>query len=240
MLATPGSKSLADPEDVAGTVEEAITTRQSIRRFLPKPVPRGTVEHLLSLASRAPSGTNIQPWRVYALAGRKKADLSATILDAHYNSPDDHSEEYKYYPARIPEPYLSRRRKVGWDLYGILGIEKGNGEKMRAQHARNYMFFDAPVGMIFTIERIMEIGSWLDYGTFLQNIMIAARGLGLHTCPQAAFAKYHTIISKHLDIPENEMVVCGMSLGYADFSAPENDLVTEREPIGNFTRFFDL
>jgi len=198
------------------------------------------VEHLLALASRAPSGTNTQPWRVYVLAGKKKANLSTAILDAHYNSPDDHAEEYNYYPARITEPYLSRRRKVGWDLYGLLGIEKGDTEKMHAQHARNYLFFDAPVGMIFTIERNMEVGSWLDYGSFLQNIMIAARGLGLHTCPQAAFAKYHAIIEDHLGIPESEMVICGMSLGYADLAAPENDLVTEREPVQNFVNFIDF
>ena len=135
---------------------------------------------------------------------------------------------------------MARRRKVGWDLYGLLDIEKGNKEKMHAQHGRNFLFFDAPVGLIFTIDRALQVGSWLDYGMFLENIMVAARGLGLHTCPQAAFANYHAIIREQLGISEDEVVVCGMSLGYADPDAIENTLVTEREPVEGFTTFFDF
>ncbi len=123
---------------------------------------------------------------------------------------------------------MARRRKIGWDLYGLLGIEKGNKDKMHAQHRRNFMFFDAPVGMMFTIDRALQIGSWLDYGMFLQNIMVAARGLGLHTCPQAAFANYHGIIREQLGIPGDEVVICGMSMGTADADAIENTLVSER------------
>jgi len=223
------------------SVEDAIDSRRSIRRFLPDPVARETVEEILTLASRAPSGTNIQPWKVTVVTGAKKDDLSADILKAHDNNPgkpgDEFQREYDYYPTKFTEPYLGRRRKVGWDLYGLLGIGREDKDKMHAQHGRNYVFFDAPVGLFFTIERHLAIGSWLDYGMFLQNIMLAARGKGLHTCPQAAFANYHTIIRQHLGIPEDEVVICGMSLGYADPEAIENTLVTEREPVSGFCRF---
>ena len=225
--------------DIAETVEEAIASRRSIRRFLPTPVSRETVTELLALASRAPSGSNIQPWRVTVIGGETKAALSAAILEAH-DGGEKHEREYDYYPLEFPEPYLSRRRKIGWDLYGLLGIEKGDKDKMHAQHGRNFKFVDAPVGLFFTIDRMLEIGSWLDFGMFLENIMIAARGKGLHTCPQAAFANYHGIIRERLGIPEDEVVICGMSLGYADPDAIENTLVTEREPVENFATFIDF
>ena len=195
------------------------------------------------MASRAPSGTNIQPWKVYVVAGEAKAALSATILEA-YDSVRDGDEkferEYNYYPLEFTEIHLARRRKIGWDLYGLLGIAKGEKDKMHAQHRRNFMFFDAPVGLVFTIDRALQIGSWLDYGMFLQNIMVAARGLGLHTCPQAAFANYHVLIREQLGIPEDEVVICGMSLGTADAEAIENTLVTEREPVEGFATFIDF
>ena len=222
-------------------VDHAITSRQSIRAFLPTPVPRAMVEEILSIASRAPSGTNTQPWRVTVLTGAARQRLVDAILAA-YNDPAQraqHSEEYAYYPTRWVEPYLGRRRKIGWDLYGLLGIGREDKARMHAQHGRNYAFFDAPVGMIFTIDRVMEQGSWLDYGMFLQNIMIAARARGLDTCPQAAFTQFHRVIANELAIPDNEMVVCGMSLGYADTRKGENMLVTEREPVAGFARFFE-
>ncbi len=232
--------SIADLVPAAETVEQAIKTRRSIRRFLPDPVDRATVERLLALASQAPSGTNMQPWRVYAVAGEAREALSKAILDAHNADHSEDEREYNYYPLSFPEPYKGRRRKVGWDLYGLLGIEKGDRGRMHAQHGRNYEFFDAPVGLMFTIDRFLEIGSWLDYGMFLQNIMIAARGMGLHTCPQAAFAPYHKIIREQLEIPEEEIVICGISLGKMDPDAPENGLVTEREPVEAFTTFIGL
>ena len=150
-----------------------------------------------------------------------------------------HAEEYPYYPREWVAPYIDRRRKVGWDLYSLLGLTRENKAGMAAQHARNYAFFDAPVGLIFTIDRIMEQGSWLDYGMFLQNIMVAARGRGLDTCPQAAFTQYHRIIADQLALPENEMVVCGMALGWADPDRIENTLLTEREPSSSFARFIE-
>ena len=221
------------------TVEDAITSRRSVRRFLPDPVDRETVERLLAIAARAPSGTNIQPWRVYAVAGEAKAELSAAILEV-YDGDENPEREYNYYPLEFTDVHLARRRKVGWDLYGLLDIAKGEKDKMHAQHGRNFLFFDAPVGLMFTIDRALQIGSWLDYGMFLQNIMVAARGMGLHTCPQAAFANYHATIREQLGIPENEVVVCGISLGYADPDAIENTLVTEREPVKGFTTFLDF
>ena len=222
-------------------VDHAITTRQSVRAFLPTPVARETVEQILTVAARAPSGTNTQPWRATVLTGAAKQRLSDEIL-AVYNDADErrqHTEEYAYYPTKWVDPYLARRRKIGWDLYGLLGIGREDKAKMHAQHGRNYVFFDAPVGVIFTIERILEQGSWLDFGMFLQNVMVAARARGLDTCPQAAFTQFHRVIARELELPESEMVVCGMSLGYADMSKIENTLVTEREPVSGFARFVD-
>jgi len=220
----------------AASVEAAITTRRSIRAFLPTPVPRETVERILDVAARAPSGTNMQPWRVHVLTGEPKQRLSGALVAEHMaGAPTD--AEYRYYPAEFPEPYLSRRRKVGWDLYTLLGIARGETDKMRRQHARNFEFFGAPVGMIFTIDRHLEIGSWLDYGMFLQNITVAARGHGLDTCPQAAFSGHQRTIRDQLGIPGQEIVVCGMSLGYADPDAVENTLVTERVAARDFTTF---
>ena len=220
------------------SAEEAIRSRRSIRAFLPTPVPDETVSRILELAARAPSGSNIQPWRVRVLRGAPLAALTAE-LHALSLSGDRGAEEYAYYPRKWREPYLARRRKVGWALYGALGIGKTDTGRMREQHARNFLFFDAPVGLIFTIDRDMEAGSWLDYGMFLQNIMIAARGVGLDTCPQAAFMLYSTVIAERLSIPDTEMVICGMALGHADLSAPENRFETVREPLENFAHFID-
>ncbi len=226
------------PESIAA-VDAAITSRRSIRAFLPTPVPRALVEEILAVAARAPSGTNAQPWRVHVLTGESKARLSAR-LRAAYDDPAEratHAEEYAYYPTEWKPPYIDRRRKVGWDLYGLLGIGKADKARMHAQHRRNYDFFDAPVGLIFTIDRVMQQGSWLDYGMFLQNIMVAARARGLDTGPQAAFTQFHRVIAAELGLPPEEMVVCGMALGHEDPAAVENRLVTEREPVAGFTRF---
>lgn len=220
----------------ASHVDHAIRSRRSIRRFLPTPVPRKTVEELLALASRAPSGTNVQPWKVYALAGKDKAALSAAILAKH-DGPGMDGREFDYYPTEWADPWLSRRRKIGLDLYGLLGIGKDDKARMKVQMGRNYQFFDAPVGLVFTMDKSLGRGMFLDYGMFLANIMTAARARGLDTCAQAAFADYHQTIREVLGIPENELVVCGMSLGFADPDAPENRLVTEREPVENFTEF---
>jgi nitroreductase len=222
-------------------VDAAITSRRSLRAFLPTPVAREDIEQILQVAGRAPSGTNTQPWKVYVLQGQRKQQLSSAILAA-YSDPEQasqHKEEYAYYPQEWVSPYIDRRRKVGWDLYSLLGLTRDNKAGMAAQHAKNYDFFGAPVGLIFTIDRVMEQGSWLDYGMFLQNIMIAARARGLDTCPQAAFTQYHRIISAQLQLPQSETVVCGMSLGVADLSQIENSLITERMPLTEFVKFVE-
>ena len=223
-------------DDIAA-VDRAITTRRSLRRFLPTPVPRATIAEILAVASRAPSGTNMQPWRVHVLAGARKQALSEALLRAHCDEQDEHAEEHRYYPAEWYEPYLGRRRRIGWDLYGLLGIERADKKAMHRQHGRNYLFFDAPVGLIFTIDRGLERGSWLDYGMFLQNVMVAARARGLDTCPQVSFLKFHRVIERELSLAPEESVICAMSLGHADPDAPENRLITEREPVAAFARF---
>lgn len=227
------------PPGPAFVVDAAITSRRSIRAFLPEPVPRATLEEILRVASRAPSGTNTQPWNVHVLMDRALHRLSEAIL-AVYNDPERlarHQDEYSYYPQTWVEPYLGRRRKIGWDLYGLLGIAREDKDKIHAQLGRNYRFFDAPVGLIFSIDRVLAKGSWLDYGMFLENIMVAARARGLDTCPQAAFIRFHELIRAQLGIGANYAIVCGMSLGKADMSRPENALVTERQPIESFVHF---
>ncbi|MBV1903551.1 MAG: nitroreductase [Marinosulfonomonas sp.] len=231
---TSESKGRGAVQDIVG----AISSRRSIRAFLPDQVPQKQIEEILSIASRAPSGTNTQPWKVYVVSGDARLALSQEILTAFMND-EDHQFEFKYYPDEIGEPYLARRRANGWGLYGTIGIVKGDRAKMKVQHGRNYKFFDAPTGLIFTIDRHLEIGSWFDYGMFLQSIMLVARSFGLDTCPQQAFAQYHKIIQRRLSIPKDEMVVCGMALGYADMAAPENSYVTDREPVAGFAKFVD-
>ena len=222
-------------------VDAAICTRRSMRAFLPTEVPRAVIEDILRVAARAPSGTNTQPWQVHVLTGAAKTRLSDRIA-AVYDDPEElatHSEEYAYYPREWLSPYIDRRRKVGWDLYGLLGLAKTDKARMHDQHGRNYSFFDAPVALMFTIDRVMQQGSWLDYGMFLQNVMIAARARGLHTCPQAAFTQFHRLIGEELQLKPEQMLVCGMSLGHADPAAIENTLVTERAAVDQFTRFID-
>ncbi len=227
----------AVPQDIhAEIVETAITSRASIRAFLPTPVPQETIERILAAASYAPSGSNMQPWKVRVVAGDVR-DRLIKAVSAEHDAGRAQERDFKYYPDPFPEPYLTRRRATGWGLYGTLGIEKGDKEAMHRQHGRNFLLFDAPVGLVFTIDNTLEMGSWLDYGTFLQNIMVMARGLGLHTCPQAAWCSFHTTVKDVLDIPENEIVVCGMALGHADPDAVANTFRPVREPVDGFTKF---
>jgi nitroreductase len=227
------------------SVDDAIASRFSARAFLPEPVARETIEDILRVASRAPSGTNTQPWKVYVLQGESLRSLSDKVCathDAIYANPalaEDYREEYEYYPRKWISPYIERRRENGWSLYGLLGITKGDKDKMHAQHQRNYRFFGAPLGFMFTIDRILERGSMLDYGMFLQNIMVAARARGLHTCPQAAWNGYAKIVLPHIGAGPDEMLVCGMSMGHADEAALVNSYGTPREPVESFTHWRD-
>ncbi|MEY4710927.1 MAG: hypothetical protein RIS88_377, partial [Pseudomonadota bacterium] len=216
------------------SVDTAIESRFSTRAFLPTPVPRPVLEDILRVASRAPSGTNTQPWKVYVLQGASRDALVDKVCAAHDALRADPSlaatyrEEYDYYPQTWISPYIDRRRENGWSLYGLLGIGKGDKDKMHAQQQRNFRFFDAPVGLMFTVDRRMGRGSLVDYGMFMQNIMVAARARGLHTCPQAAWNGFASLIVPHIGAEEHEMLVCGMSLGYADESAVVNELRTPR------------
>lgn len=228
---------LTSPQQAS--IDAAIVSRRSIRAFLATAVDEADIRAILEVASRAPSGANIQPWQVTVLTGAARERLSDAILAAYLDpaQASQHSEEYAYYPRRWVSPYIDRRRKVGWDLYALLGLSREDKAGMALQHSRNYRFFDAPVGLIFTIDRVLEQGSWLDYGMFLQSIMVAARARGLDTCPQAAFTQFHRIIAEQLSLPPDQTVVCGMALGYADPARIENSLRTEREPVDGFVRF---
>ena len=222
-------------------VDQAITSRRSIRAFLPTPVSRADIECMLEVASRAPSGSNTQPWKAYVLTGPRLKNMCNEVYDASMDEKrqQEFVEEYRYYPDIWESPYIDRRRKVGFGLYNLLGLGKNDKEGMKLQHGRNFKFFDAPVGMVFTVDRTMNKGSWLDFGCFLQNIMVAARGRELDTCPQAALNRYHPILRKHAEIPEGELVICCLALGYADHSKIENTLVSEREPVKGFAKFLE-
>jgi nitroreductase len=241
-MSTPQvSTRVTDPASVAAAIE----SRFSTRAFLPTPVPRDTVERILQIASRAPSGTNTQPWKVYVLQGASRDAVVEKVCAAHdaiYANPAlaaEYREEYDYYPEKWVSPYIDRRRENGWGLYGLLGIAKGEKDRMHAQHQRNFRFFDAPVGLMFTLDRVMGRGSLVDYGMFLQNLMVAARAEGLHSCPQAAWNGFARIILPFIGAGPDEMLVCGMSLGYADEQAVVNRFHTPREPVASFTRWLE-
>ena len=227
-----------DPDLYGAAVRNAISSRKSTRAFLSTPVPRELLDELLLLAGTAPSGSNVQPWQVHVVSGAARDRLSAALLRAHEGGVAPQNE-YNYYPVKWRSPYIDRRRATGWGLYGLLGIEKGDREASLRQHGRNYEFFGAPVVLVFTIDRDLEVGSWLDYGMFLQNIMIAARSYGLHTCPQAALANYPDIIRDELGINKSKMVVCGISIGYEDTENLVNRFQPERMGLSEFVRYCD-
>ena len=229
----------------AAAVDHAMTSRMSVRAFTQQPVPRALISEILQVASRAPSGTNTQPWKVYVLQGASRDSLVEKVCTEHEAmraNPElakNYQEQYDYYPMQWVSPYIDRRRENGWSLYGLLGIGKADKDKMHMQQQRNFRFFDAPVGLMFTIDPIMGRGSLLDYGMFLQNIMLAARARGLHTCPQAAWNAFHATILPHIGAGDGERMVCGMSLGWADEADKVNTLVTPRVPVEEFTHWVD-
>lgn len=223
------------------SVEHAIRSRVSMRAFTQQEVSQQTIADVLDLAARAPSGTNTQPWKTYVLQGETRRSLVAKVCAAHDavradpSLAEQYREAYDYYPTEWVSPFIDRRRENGWSLYGLLGITKGDKDAMHAQHQRNYQFFDAPVGLMFTLDRVMGRGSLLDYGMFLQNLMLAARAHGLHTCPQAAWNGFATIILPHIGAGDKEMLVCGMALGYIDEDAPVNTFYTPRVSAADTT-----
>jgi len=226
-------------------VDEAITSRHSVRAFLDTPVDVQTIKDILSVASRAPSGTNTQPWKVYVLTGKKRAEMIERVCAAQlelFQKPElaeQYKETFAYYPENWISPFIDRRRANGWGLYGLLGIQKGEKEKMAAQQLRNFQLFDAPVGLFFTVNKAMGIGSKMDISMMIQNVMVAAKARGLDTCPQAAWNHFYPIVLDVLGAPDDEELICAIALGYADPNHIVNTFITPREPVENFTVFVD-
>ena len=225
--------------NAAPDVFAAARTRRSIRAYKSDSVPPDIVREIVALGRHAPSGSNIQPWRVHVLTGATLGRVGTAIQQAFLTNEPGHQRDYDYYTDPIEEPYLARRRQCGWGLYGTLGIGRGDHEKSRAYRARNYDFFGAPVGLIFTIGRELERGSWLDYGMFLQTLMLAARARGLHTCAEAAIASYPDVVRRELDIAADRIVICGMALGYADPDAVVNTFQPPRIDLEEYAVFLD-
>jgi nitroreductase len=228
-----------DLDRPAPDVFDAARTRRSIRAYKRDPVPRETLRDIVALARHAPSGSNIQPWRVHVLTGATLKRVGKAIQQAFLTDEPGHQRDYNYYTDPVYEPYLARRRQCGWGLYGTLGIGRGDREKSKAYRATNYVFFGAPAGLIFTIDRGLEKGSWLDYGMFLQTIMLAARARGLHTCAEAAIASYPDIVRRELDIGREWVVICGMALGYADPQAVVNTFQPPRIALDDYATFLE-
>ncbi len=218
-------------------VLDAIQNRRSIRAFKPDPVPKATIEQILQIAQRAPSGTNTQPWHVYACAGAVKQAITDDVLALVRSGGGEKYEDYDYYPPTWNDVHRDRRRGVGWSLYSLVGVPKGDREASARQSARNFLFFDAPVGIFVTTDTYLGRGSWADAGMYLQTIMLAAKGFGLDTCPQAAWIPYQKPVFKHLGIPADQCLVSGLSLGYANPDAIENTLVSEREPLAGVAHY---
>lgn len=228
-----------DINEPAPDVFEAARTRRSIRAYKPDPVPIEIVREVVAVGRYAPSGSNIQPWRVHVFTGATLKRLGTAIRQAFVNDEPGHKRDYDYYTDPIYEPYLARRRQCGWGLYGTLGIGRGDREKSKAYRATNYNFFSAPVGLVFTIDRKLEKGSWLDYGMFLQTIMLAARARGLHTCPEAAIASYPDIVRRELGITNDWVVICGMAMGYADPGPVINTFQPPRIELDEYAVFLE-
>lgn len=224
--------------DLSAAVDGVIRGRKAVRCFLSKPIEKQLVIKILDVARAAPSNSNTQPWRVYVVAGEKKTALSRELCDAHEHRSGEYTASYKHFPAVLGEELLSRQNDFASRYYDCLGIERSDQLARHSQTGRNFLFFGAPVGFIFTLGNTLERGSWLDCGIFLQSLMVTAKARGIDTCPQISFAKYHLIIRKHLPIPADETVVCGMSMGYADQAARVNSLCLPREPVEAFTSFF--
>jgi len=228
-----------DINAVAGDVFEAARTRRSIRAYKADSVPDGILREIVALGRHAPSGSNIQPWRVHVLTGATLQRVGVAIQQAFLNDEPEHQRDYEYYTDPVVEPYLARRRACGWGLYGTLGIGRGDHEKSKAYRASNYNFFGAPAGLVFTIDRELEKGSWLDYGMFLQTLMLAARGRGLHTCPEASIASYPDVVRRELGLGCEWVVICGMALGYADGDAVINTFQPERIALEDYAVFLE-
>ncbi|MBR7003102.1 MAG: nitroreductase [Neisseriaceae bacterium] len=220
-------------------IDQIIRSRRSIRAFTQQPVDNELLKEILETASYAPSGTNTQAWKVYVVTGEMKDKISNAVIEVIENTRknpelgEQYQEAFRYYPTEWVSPYIDRRRQNGWALYGLLGIEKGDKDKMHAQHLRNYRFFDAPVALFFTLNKVLGDGAKLDTAMFMQNLMLSAKSHGLDTCAQAAWNKYHSIVLPLLGA-ENEILVSAMALGYADTTNIVNTLQPPRAGVDEF------
>jgi nitroreductase len=218
-------------------VDGVMRSRKSIRAFLPKSVDMNDVRDILQVAARAPSGTNIQPWHAVCVDKAGIKQVHQAVRDSGIKPERAKWSDYEYYPQKFVDPYLERRKQLGAKLYGLIGLSKRDIPAMRAQFDRNYKFFDAPVGIFITIDRDLAVGSWLDLGMFIQNVLLAAQARGIASCPIAAFAPFHDQVRQVVDIPDQHILVCGIALGYADNSKPENQMHTPRAPLNAWTKF---
>ncbi len=214
-------------------VSDAIKARVSIRAFKPDPVPESLVREILEAARWAPSGGNLQPWKVIAVAGAEK---DSVIALAKTNLPGEIGERFVY-PPDLWEPYRSRRFKVGEDMYALLGVGRDNRLGRLAQFSRNYEFFGAPVGLFFVIDKRMGYGQWAHMGMFMQSVALAALERGVSNCMQECWATLRTPLAAHFGLNDSEMIYCGMALGYADETAVVNTLRSERAGVDEFTEF---
>ena len=219
-------------------VSEALSTRKSTRAFLPKPIDRAIIDRILSAARHAPSGTNTQPWQVAVVTGDTKQQLCQELETAFRNQVD-RKMDYHYYPEDWVDPYKSRRKACGLQMYSTLKITREDKQRQLDQWAANYRAFDAPVMLLFFMDGIMQTGSFLDYGLFLQSVMLMAVEEGLATCPQAALGEYPAIVKAKLGYPDDSILMCGMALGYEDKEALVNSYRTPREEVETFTHYFD-
>jgi nitroreductase len=226
-----------DRHEARDAVDRTIMGRFASRSFTSRAVPKQTIVDILDVARFAPSGANIQPWRVYVVAGAKKEEISRALTQAHEEAPGQHSSEYQYYASQLPEPYSSRRDQFGRLFYGSLGIQQSDMVARAYQTSKNYGFFGAPVGLIVAIDRRLAVGNWLDLGMFIQNVMIAAGARGLQTCPQETFSKYHALLRILLPIPTEEMVVCGMSIGFAEGESVNSGSLMPKAVVDEFAQF---
>lgn len=223
----------------AADVFEAARTRRSIRAYKPDPIPPQTLRDIVELGRHAPSGSNIQPWCVHVLTGTSLKRVGSAIEQAFLTDEPGHKRDYNYYTDPIVDPYLARRRQCGWGLYKTLGIGRGDHEKSKAYRATNYTFFGAPAGLVLTIDRTLEIGSWFDYGLFAQTLMLAARARGLHTCAEASIASYPDIVRRELNISRDYTIMCGIAMGYADEAAVVNTFQPERIALEDYATFHE-
>lgn len=215
---------------------EAISGRAATRAFLDRPVERDRVEAILEAARWAPSGVNIQPWQVAVVTGKAKQTLTEALIAAHRAGKP--APDYRYYPEQWFDPFKERRKRCGLALYQALAISRDEADRQQQAWEENYRFFGAPVGLLLFLDRRLGQGAWIDIGMFMQNIMLAARAFGLATCPQASLADYPDIVRRQLALPQELLLVGGLSLGYPDPEAPVNRYRTEREPVAAFTRWY--